>query len=91
VAVAPLDTVGVGVVPGAGKSIFTEAVPALQAVTLQAVIWIVTVSFDVNVAASAVEPGGAGAATPFTTHRVVVYVPVTAPVHVTPAVRGVSV
>lgn len=90
-AVALLEMVGVGVVPAEGNSILTEALPTLQFVTLHAVICTVTVSLDVNVAASDVEPAGDAAGTPFTVQRVVVYVPETVPVQVMPAVFGESV
>ena len=78
------DGVGVGVV----NFTTTEAEPVLQTVTLQAVISTLAVVSVVKVVENAVEPGGTGAGSPLMLQRVVVAVPVTEPVQVTPALGG---
>jgi hypothetical protein len=92
-------TVGVGVgVPGSGVADgvgvgelnFTTSgkEPVLHMVMLQAVISAEAVVSWLNVVVKDVEPGGTGAGKPFMLQRVLVNVPVTLPVQVTPALFG---
>ncbi|MBK9547305.1 MAG: hypothetical protein IPO51_15945 [Dehalococcoidia bacterium] len=94
--------VGVGVgVPGTGVATAvgdgvvnfttTDLVPVRHTVMLHAVISTETVASWLNVVENAVDPGATGAGRPFTLQRVVVYVPVTVPVQVTPAAAGAGV
>jgi len=85
----PAATDGDGVGVAVGKAITTAAAPVLQTVTLQAVVSTLSDVSWLNVVANDVDPGGTGAGNPFTLQRVVVYVPVTVPVQVTPALGGV--
>jgi hypothetical protein len=84
---------GVAAGVGVGATNFTATLfdPVRQTVTLHAVISISALVSWLNVVENAVEPGGTGAGSPFRLQRVVVYVPVTVPVQVTPALFGVCV
>ena len=85
----PAAVVGEGVGVAVGKATTTDAEPVLHAVMLQAVISTLSEVFWLNVVVKVVAPGATGAGKPFTLQRVVVYVPVTVPVQVTPALVGV--